>query len=97
MKQPICWTEREDDGVKIDIRVEVSSHSINWQFKRKDQDTWDSDREPDMDEWETLADILERRAARGRSLNLQKIVQKCRHGLGHPGITDPTAPPPRKK
>ena len=96
MKQPICWTERGEDGVKREVRVEVASGSIRWQFKRADETTWDYDSEPDANDWDRLEEILERRAARGRSVNMQETVRKWRR-LGSqrgaseqfPGSSDP--------
>ena len=88
MKQPICWTERGEDGVKREVRVEVASGSIRWQFKRADETTWDYDSEPDADDWDKLEEILERRAARGRSVNMQEAVRKWRRLAGHRGPSE---------
>lgn len=88
MKQPICWTERCDDGVKREVRVEVAAHHIRWQFKRHDEDSWNTEQEPDLEDWDSLEEILERRAARGRSINMQEIVRKQRIFLKHPGAAE---------
>ncbi len=61
MKQSICWTERSENGVKREVRVEVAAGGIRWQFKRFDEATWDYDSEPDADDWDKLEEILERR------------------------------------
>ena len=78
MKKPICWTERQEDGVKREVRVEVSQGGIRWRFKRADETHWDHDSEPDADDWDALEEILERRAARGRTVNMQELVRKWR-------------------
>lgn len=89
MKTPICWKERCDDGVKREVRVEVAQGSIKWQFKRADEGDWSRDQEPDLDDWDSLEEVLERRAARGRSVNMLIIVRKARAFLGHPGAEQP--------
>ncbi len=83
MKQPICWTERGENGLTREVRVEVAAGSIRWRFKRADEMTWDCDSEPDADDWDKLEEILERRAARGRSVNMQETVRKWRRLAGH--------------
>lgn len=74
----ISWTEREQDGVKRETRVQVSNQHLKWQFKRKDQKTWDYDRLPEPSDWDKLEDILRRRAGRGRAVNKLQAVQRLR-------------------
>ena len=83
MKKPICWTERCEDGVKREVRVEVAAGNIKWQFRRADESSWNYDQEPELEDWDELEEILERRAARGRSINLQEAVRKWRKLAGH--------------
>ena len=90
MKKPICWTEREEDGVKREVRVQVAAGSIRWQFKRADEANWDHDSEPDADDWDTLEDILERRAARGRAVDMQETVRKWRRLAEQSGARRPS-------
>jgi hypothetical protein len=78
MKNRISWTEREEDGVKRETRVQVNSHNLKWQFKRADEEHWDYDSEPRESDWEMLEDILRRRAARGRSVNMFETVRRLR-------------------
>ena len=88
MKQPICWTQRYEDGAKREVRVEVASGRVQWRFKRTDESTWDWESEPDTDDWDELEDVLKRRAARGRSVKLLEIVRKWRRLAGDPGASE---------
>tara|TARA_B100000809_G_scaffold235138_1_gene253138 strand:- start:567 stop:818 length:252 start_codon:yes stop_codon:yes gene_type:complete len=78
MRQKISWTGREADGVKREVRVEITAGSMKWQFKRKDQPAWDYDSPPCRDDWDELEEILIRRAGHGRSLSLKEAVRKHR-------------------
>ncbi len=78
MHKRISWTERLPDGVKREVRVEVSHKHLKWQCKRKDQDAWDYGLEPDARDWDQLEDILRRRAARGRATDLLASVRAQR-------------------
>lgn len=83
MKNRISWTERQEDGVKRETRVEVSTRGLKWQFKRTDEERWDYDSLPQKADWDTLEDILRRRAGRGRAVKQLLIVQKKRAGSGN--------------
>ena len=74
----ISWTLRCDDGVKREVRVEVTAGSIKWQFKRKDEARWDYDSVPTSADWDALEDILARRAGRGRGVHVRENVRKLR-------------------
>lgn len=82
MKSKLSWTERCEDGVKRETRVEVSRGSIKWQFKRADEAQWDYDRVPDAQDWDELQEILERRAGRGRALGIRESVARLRIRAG---------------
>ena len=71
-----------DDGVKRETRVQVSRHSLKWQFKRADEETWDYDSPPTGADWDMLEDILKRRAGRGRGGNTAEAVHKLREKAG---------------
>ena len=72
------WTHKCEDGVKRDVRVELSHQSIKWQFKRKDEEAWDYDSAPTAMDWDALEDILRRRKGRGKGGNALEDVQKMR-------------------
>ena len=78
MRRKVSFTRREDDGVKREVRVEISAGSIKWQFKRADEDRWDYDSTPRASDWDELEAILGRRAGRGRAIGLQDAVRKHR-------------------
>jgi hypothetical protein len=78
MKSRISWTEREADGVKRETRVQVANNGLKWQFKRADEERWDYDTEPSEADWDTLEDILRRRAGRGRSVKMLETVLRLR-------------------
>ena len=78
MKNKISWTERCEDGVKREVRVEVTRGGLKWQFKRADEDRWDYASWPTAEDWDVLEEILERRAHRGRGINMLEAVRKLR-------------------
>ncbi len=78
MKRKISWTRRCEDGVKREVRVELSRGGIKWQFKRADEERWDYNSAPTEEEWDALAEILRRRVARGRGVNLLESMRKLR-------------------
>jgi hypothetical protein len=82
MKNRISWTERQEDGVKRETRVEVSGRGLKWQFKRTDEERWDYESQPQEADWDTLEDILRRRAGRGRAVKQLLMVQKIRESAG---------------
>ena len=82
MRRKVSFTRREDDGVKREVRVEITAKSIKWQFKRADDERWDYDSDPRPSDWDELDEILGRRAGRGRALNLQNAVRKHRSDAG---------------
>jgi len=82
MKRRISWTQRGEDGVKRETRVELSRGSIKWQFKRADEAHWDYDSPPQAADWDQLEEILERRAGRGRTVDMKDVVARFRSTAG---------------
>jgi hypothetical protein len=78
MKHKVKWTKRCEDGVKREVRVEITRGGLKWQFKRADEDRWDYDSRPTEEEWNTLEEILARRASRGKGLTMQEAVRRQR-------------------
>jgi len=74
----VSWTERQEDGVKRETRVHIIVNNFKWQFKRADEERWDYDSQPTEADWDTLEDILRRRAGRGRAVKQLLAVQKKR-------------------
>lgn len=79
----ISWTEKlPDEGVTRETRVRVAHRHLRWQFKRSDQERWDYDSLPQAADWDRLEDVLRRRAARGRAVDLLAAVQALRAKAG---------------
>lgn len=78
VRKQISWTEKGDDGVKTEVRVQVVAGRMKWQYKRYDAEAWDYDRKPSPADWNKLEDILERRAGRGRGTRQLEIIRKER-------------------
>ena len=78
MKHKVKWTKRGEDGVKREVRVEITRGGLKWQFKRADEDRWDYDTRPTEEEWDTLEEILSRRARRGKGLTMLEAVRANR-------------------
>ncbi len=82
MRRKMEWKHRCEDGVKREVRVEISHASMKWQFKRKDEPRWDYDSIPTAADWDALEEVIDRRAARGKALGLQEAVRKMRAEAG---------------
>ena len=78
MKHRVKWTNRCEDGVKREVRVEITRGGLKWQFKRVDEDRWDYDTRPTEEEWDALEEILSRRARRGKGLTMLEAVRANR-------------------
>ena len=65
MRRQIRWTDRDEDGTKIEIRVSFHGDEVKWQFKRKGADGWDYDSPPTREQWEELETRLRNRYQRG--------------------------------
>ena len=46
MRRQVCWMEKQEDGVKLEIRVAIEQGKVKWQFKRSDEEKWDYDTAP---------------------------------------------------
>lgn len=78
MKNQIQWTTRLPEGIKREARVTVTRQHIQWQFKRSDEERWDYDSTPSIEDWDYLEDFLRRRAQRGRGGEMALFVHKLR-------------------
>ena len=74
----VSWTKRCEDGVKREVRVHLTKHTLKWQYKRADEEHWDYDSAPTNEDWDALEDVLKRRAGRGRAVNMLDAVRKLR-------------------
>ena len=82
MKTKLSWTHRDPDGVKREVRAQVTKHGIKWQFKRADEDAWDYESAPTAEDWDALEEIMKRRSGRGRALGMREAVEKLRKESG---------------
>lgn len=82
MKTKLSWTLREPDGVKREVRAQVTKNGIKWQYKRADEEAWDYDSRPTTEDWDALEEIMGRRAGRGRALGMKEAVQRLRKEAG---------------
>ena len=75
MKRQICWTERNEDGIKRDVRVRFHGAHILWQSKRSDSAIWDYDSPPSEADWDTLEGKLRGLYQRGY-ISLEKQLEQ---------------------
>ena len=54
MRRPIAWVEKDEDGMKTQIRVSFRGENIKWQFLDPGETRWDYDRTPTEEQWEEL-------------------------------------------
>jgi hypothetical protein len=82
MRRQVCWTERVEDGVAVDVRVTLHVGKVDWQFLRSDQERWDYGTPPTAAQWDALEQRLRDRYQRGQ-IGLTKELQwvrKARQG-----------------
>ncbi len=66
MRKPVAWTHRLKDRTKREVHAYFSGGKIKWQFKRSDEEKWDHEAEPTMEDWESLLHYAEARYRRNR-------------------------------
>ncbi|MBT8042221.1 MAG: hypothetical protein KJN98_03555 [Pontiella sp.] len=60
MKADIEWVEKLENRVKRKVRITFAGHDkIKWQFKRSDEEFWDYDTPPGIEDWETLSEKID--------------------------------------
>jgi hypothetical protein len=78
MHRQICWVEKNEDGVKREIRVNVSRGAVKWQFKAETDERWDYTTPPTTDDWNNLMERLENRYHRRNvSYDDYQLVKRC--------------------
>ena len=85
MRRQIRWTERCEDGTKIDIRVSFNAGVVKWQFKRTGAAQWDYDTPPTEAQWDELETRLGNRLQRGHvaiTRELDMVRQQRRSDSG---------------
>lgn len=84
MKRHIEWVEKLDGGVKRKVRISFPGRGqVKWQFKRSDEDAWDYDSPPTLDDWEALEEKLSGGYNRRRvPFEMLDLVRKLMKGAG---------------
>lgn len=60
MKRDIEWVEKLDGGIKRKVRIKFPGNGkIKWQFKRSDEELWDYDSKPTVEDWVALEDKMD--------------------------------------
>jgi len=54
MRRLLCWTDKQDDGVKREVRVSFHGAGLRWQWKRADEPAWVYDPVPAPADWDML-------------------------------------------
>ncbi len=95
MKRPVCWMDRDPDGVRVEIRATfVDARRLKWQFRRKGDERWNYDRKPGAPHWDFLVrkveDRYQRRAAAWEDvLRVRKLQAEA---CGLPAAPSPDGP-----
>ena len=66
MRRQICWTERVEGSVAVEIRVTLHAGEVKWQFLRAEEERWDYDAAPSAEQWTELERRLQDRYQRGQ-------------------------------
>jgi len=64
MMRQICWIEKNDDGIKRDVRWSVERGKVKWQFKLDTEERFDYDTLPTREDWENFLERMEARYQR---------------------------------
>lgn len=93
MHRQICWTEKNEDGVRREVRVTVCRGDIKWQFKSDDDERWDYTTPPTPADWDNLLERAENRYQR-RNISYEDCLRVRRGHAealdGHPGSPAPS-------
>ena len=55
VKAHLEWTDKPEPGIKRKVRITfIKNRNIKWQFKRSDEEQWDYDYSPTLEDWDTL-------------------------------------------
>jgi hypothetical protein len=82
MPRQHVWTERDEDGIKREIRAIRFGGVWRFQSKRADNESWTYHKRPLVDDLAALKHILERKYRRRRAtadelLSIQRLL--CEH------------------
>jgi len=80
MRREIEWTDKLPRRVKRSVRISFpGGDRIHWQFKRSDEEEWESTTRPTAEEWARLEEKVEilyrRRGAPYRDLELVRAAR----------------------
>ena len=79
MHRQICWVDRQDDGIKREVRVTVGRRQVKWQFKLSTAERWDYDSPPSKADWDSLLERTENRhQRRNATLADLELVRRLR-------------------
>jgi hypothetical protein len=60
MKRDIEWVEKLEDGIKRKVRVKFPGNGkIKWQFKYSNEELWDYDTPPSIEDWIALEEKID--------------------------------------
>jgi len=79
MLRQICWKERDEEGLRREIRVAVQRSQVKWQFWSEATDRWDYDSPPSAADWDALLERMENRYQRRNvSFDDLQLVRQAR-------------------
>jgi hypothetical protein len=83
MRRQVCWSEKLEDGAKLEIRVHVAVGKVRWQFRRSDAERWTYDAPASVEQWAELEAQMERRyQRRAAPFEDLELVRRCRQEAG---------------
>ncbi|QBG45992.1 hypothetical protein EGM51_00655 [Verrucomicrobia bacterium S94] len=60
MKADIEWTEKLENRVKRKVRITFPGKTLmKWQTKRSDEETWDYDTPPTLEDWDNIVEKVD--------------------------------------
>lgn len=70
------WWNRDEDGKKYQVHLEVFGGQLRWQFQRERFATWEVYANPTEEDWATALELAENRLQ--RRLTTKDVVEKIR-------------------
>ena len=85
VKAHLEWTDKPAPGMKRKVRITfIKGRDIKWQVKRSDEERWDYDHTPTIDDWDSLEKKTEALYQRRRmKYDHLELVRKQRPKKNH--------------
>jgi len=74
MRRQVRWVNKLEDGSKRQVRVTVGAGKVKWQCKLANEEEWNYDMIPIMEDWDALDEVVGRRQKRQRGASEKDVI-----------------------